>query len=78
MAQDFKKRQQEWRDQGWHITDTGGGHLKMTHPRANRFIITAKSPSDVRAIKNIESQLKRALTDFSGTVAVAPSNNRQY
>ena len=44
--------------QGWRVERTKGSHLKWRPPRG-QFVISAYSPSDPRAIKNIVKELKR-------------------
>lgn len=43
---------------GWEIVKTNGGHFKWTHPDG-AIMFTAQTPSDPRAIKNIESRIRR-------------------
>lgn len=44
--------------QGWIISRTKGSHLKWKPPHG-QFVISAYSPSDPRAIKNIVKELRR-------------------
>lgn len=44
--------------QGWIISRTKGSHLKWKPPQG-QFVISAYSPSDPRAIKNIVKELRR-------------------
>jgi predicted RNA binding protein YcfA (HicA-like mRNA interferase family) len=44
--------------QGWVVSRTNGSHLKWKPPRG-KFVISAYSPSDPRAIKNIRKELER-------------------
>lgn len=60
MADDFQIRLREWKQQGWEITKTGGGHLRLTHDDASMPVFCASTPSDRRAVMNIESNLKKA------------------
>lgn len=46
---------------GWRIEPTNGGHLRWTHPAADRPVFSAASPSDWRAVKNVRARLRRAL-----------------
>ncbi len=45
---------------GWVVTRTGGGHLKFVPPwKDGKVIYTAATPSDARALKNIEAEFHR-------------------
>jgi hypothetical protein len=44
--------------QGWHISRTGGGHLRWTSPEGAP-VFSASTPSDRRALRNIETQLRK-------------------
>lgn len=46
-------------DEGWKVTYTGGGHLKMRSP-TGAVVFTGSSPSDRRSIRNTVRDLKRA------------------
>jgi hypothetical protein len=43
---------------GWVVTNTRGGHLKLTHPNGAIYF-TARTPSDWRAGKNVDRALRR-------------------
>lgn len=43
--------------QGWSVTLTNGGHYKWQAPNGKVFF-SAKTPSDTRALKNIQRDLK--------------------
>lgn len=45
------------RDQGWEVTETGGGHLKWTPPGGGEFYISSASPSSQRTIVNVKKDL---------------------
>lgn len=48
---------------GWRCTGyTGGNHLKWTHPRCVRPLITSLSPSDGNAGKQAARHARRLLT----------------
>ncbi len=44
---------------GWRLESLGSGHLRWMPP-AGRFIVTASTPSDGRATRNIIAMLRRA------------------
>ena len=47
--------------QGWTVSLTNGGHYRWTPPRKDApLVITASTPSDLRALKNIKSRLRKA------------------
>lgn len=49
--------------QGWTITRTRGDHLKWTSPTGGGVYFSSSTPSDRRAIHNIEKDLiRRGLT----------------
>ena len=47
--------------QGWSVRVRNGGHLELTHPMAERLIITSATPSDRRWIANVRAEMRRAL-----------------
>jgi len=49
---------------GWTVVSSNGGHLKWIPP-VGRFFFSASTPSDYRAIKNIERDLKQRGLDTS-------------
>ena len=49
------------RRQGWEVEPLRGGHLRLRHPEAERFVIMAASPSCRRAYANVQSEMRRAL-----------------
>jgi hypothetical protein len=61
MANDFLIRLREWQEKGWRVEHSKGGHFKLLHPDAKTPVFCACTPSDYRAILNIESELRRAL-----------------
>lgn len=61
MANDFQSRLKTWQQEGWEIQKAKGGHLKLLHKDAKVPVFCASTPSDYRAVLNIESELKRAL-----------------
>jgi len=57
----LKKLAKKAEAQGWIVTFTKGGHLQFIPPDPDKSIVTTSStPSDHRAIKNIESALRRS------------------
>lgn len=43
-----------------NVTSTRGGHLRIQSPQLNRILFTGASPSDVRALKNLKSDIDKA------------------
>lgn len=48
----------------WEINVTGSGHLKLTSPFSNKYIITASTPKS-GATKKIEKDLRKAVKETS-------------
>jgi hypothetical protein len=46
---------------GWTVTTTNGGHLRLEHPEASMPIFTGSTPSCPRAFRNALAAMKRAL-----------------
>lgn len=46
---------------GWNVAVSGGGHLRCTHPDAAYAVFTGASPSDHRAWKGLQKELRKAL-----------------
>lgn len=45
--------------QGWRVERTSGGHLRWVPPDADKpFVISASSPSDLRAVRNLRQYLR--------------------
>lgn len=61
MARDHTSKLREWQRQGWNVSKTSGGHMKMTHPEAIRPVFVSSTPSDYRALLNTESLMRNAL-----------------
>jgi hypothetical protein len=57
----LRKRMREFRKEGWSAEVTGGGHLKLSHPNTRERIYTASTPSDHRAQRKLQAQLRKAL-----------------
>jgi hypothetical protein len=49
--------------QGWAITVTNGGHIRLTPPDGGTPIIAALTSSGGRGVNNLRSLLKRAGVD---------------
>jgi predicted RNA binding protein YcfA (HicA-like mRNA interferase family) len=47
--------------EGWVVRLRSGGHLELSHPRADRAVITSATPSDWRWLRNLRAQMRRAL-----------------
>lgn len=64
---DLKKIKKLAESQGWTVEHTRSGHTRWVPPDPDKeIIITGKSPSDWRALKNIESRLKRSGLKLDG------------
>jgi len=48
---------------GWRIQWTKGGHLKLTHPKADAPVYISSSPSCPRALKNAEAMLRQVTAE---------------
>jgi len=57
-SKDLRQLMAKAQKQGWIVQRTRGNHLKWQPPRG-RFVISAFSPSDQRAIKNIKRELQK-------------------
>lgn len=44
---------------GYTVTRTGGDHIKVTEPNGAHSVFTGSTPSDISAIRNFQSTLKR-------------------
>jgi hypothetical protein len=49
---------------GWTVTPTRGGHVKLTF-RSGAIVFTGSTPSDWRAGRNLDRQLRRLETGSS-------------
>jgi hypothetical protein len=49
------------RRQGWTVTLTGSGHLRLSRPDA-RTVFAPSTPSDWRSWHNVQRDMRRALT----------------
>lgn len=61
MANDFTNRLRTWQQAGWEVEKSRGGHMKLIHKDASTPVFCASTPSDHRAIMNMEAELRRAL-----------------
>lgn len=43
---------------GWRI-QRGGKHDKLWHPFRSGFVVVSRTPSDVRALRNVKAQVAR-------------------
>jgi predicted RNA binding protein YcfA (HicA-like mRNA interferase family) len=55
LAELFKRLESE----GWEIERRKAGHVRLTSPKGG-VVFTSSSPSDFRALRNVERDLKRA------------------
>lgn len=49
---------EQLKEDGWQVEHTKGGHYKLTSPRGG-VVFAGSTPSDHRAIRNVERYLKR-------------------
>lgn len=54
-----KKRIRDFRSEGFEVTVTGSGHLKLTREDLSGPVFTANTPSDLRSDRNTRALLKR-------------------
>jgi predicted RNA binding protein YcfA (HicA-like mRNA interferase family) len=47
--------------EGWVVGLRNGRHLELSHPRADRAVITSAIPSDWRWLRNLHTQMRRTL-----------------
>jgi predicted RNA binding protein YcfA (HicA-like mRNA interferase family) len=45
--------------EGWEVSTTDGGHLRLEHPEASGRVITGSTPSDRRALYHARAAMKR-------------------
>jgi len=57
-SKDLKQICADAERKGWTVKPTNGGHLKWVHT-SGAVMFSAQTPSDHRAIKNIESRIRR-------------------
>jgi len=50
----------------WEVNVTGSGHLKLTSPLSNKYVITASTPKS-GATKKIEKDLRKAVKETSAS-----------
>lgn len=56
---DLKPLMKRARAQGWVIDRTRNDRFKWTSPQGGTPVFSASNPSDPRAVRNLESMLKR-------------------
>lgn len=44
---------------GFEVAQTNGGHTRLTDPTTGQVIFAAGSPSDRRAVRNVEAKMRR-------------------
>ncbi|MEP3667154.1 MAG: hypothetical protein ABJN42_10520 [Roseibium sp.] len=57
-CRDLRSTLQNLNTEGWDITRTSNGHLKLTNPEALRPVFSSSTPSDVRGMKNLVSECR--------------------
>jgi len=58
LSKDFRQLLTKVRESGCTIEVSRGGHYRITAP-SGRFIFTSQTPSDVRALHRIRSNLRK-------------------
>jgi hypothetical protein len=49
------------KSEGWTISTTGSGHLRLEHPAADRPVFGPATTSDRRTVQNMRAAMRRAL-----------------
>lgn len=57
---DLERMIREYRHVGWEITRTKGSHWKWVSPDGKVIVYSSGSPSDYRALRKHQGELKRA------------------
>ena len=52
---------------GWRVEVAGSGHYQFKSPDGEGLVTVSRTPSDYRALLNIESDLRRAGLDLTDT-----------
>lgn len=60
---DFRPIIREAVRHGWHVSTSGGGHLRLRGP-SGALVFAARTPSDWRARRGLIKDLKRAGADW--------------
>ena len=55
--------------EGWSVSRTRNGHLKLSHPLAGHPVFSGSTPSDHRSTRNLISQCRNALADRDASLA---------
>ncbi len=58
VSKDVKPLIRQALSEGWRVERTNGGHIKWIHPSGG-FLFSSSTPSDRRAIRNLERDLRR-------------------
>ena len=59
MKRDLRRVLDEARQAGWLASPTRGGHWRLTHP-SGAILVTGSTPSDHRALRNLQAAIRRA------------------
>jgi hypothetical protein len=62
VLSDIKDCLRRAHEEGWAVSKTPGGHVKLLHPDASCPVFASSTPSDWRAEHNLTAQLRRALS----------------
>lgn len=61
MDKGYRREVESLAAEGWTVSRTRNGHLKMTHPETDKTITGSLTPSDRRSFLNLRSQCRSAL-----------------
>jgi hypothetical protein len=59
LAKELRPLAKKYMAKGWQLEQTANGHVRWTGPRG-QVVISASTPSDWRARKEIEARLRRS------------------
>jgi hypothetical protein len=77
LPEDARKAFEELGAEGWTGEKTGGGHIKLMHPKAPKPVFAASTPSCSRSVKNTTALCRRMLrsaTTMTATVEEVASD----
>jgi predicted RNA binding protein YcfA (HicA-like mRNA interferase family) len=57
----MKKFRRDLVGEGFVLVKTNGGHWRITHPLMTGPVFASDTPSDGRALKNLETMLRRKM-----------------
>lgn len=66
---DISELLRKLRRAGYEVVISRGGHYKLTHSLMMGAVFTSLTPSDRRAIRNVEAMLKRKRREYANAAA---------